>query len=153
WLTSQFAKRVVHRLDAKSQNPGTCSTHAIHDNFESIDQKDPRAKIRLAVVTYLDKLPTVPLSDQGMRETLLHLWASRSSFFEGHQLPGSSTAIGWWKKRGTISHRSMGNMVTHKSRTSRRARYSPTIRKRMEQAVQWYWETPERNQTHAYIHF
>lgn len=153
WLTSQFAKGLAHRLDTKSQNLDTNSTQAIQDNFESIDQKDPRAKIRLAVVTYLDKLQTVPLNDRGMRATLLQLWSSRPSFFEGHELPGSSTAIGWWKNRGTINHRSMGSMVSHKSRTSRRSRYSPSIRKRMDQAVKWYWGERARDQKQAYVYF
>ena len=155
WLTSQFAKGLAHRLDAKSQNPDTSTnaSHSIQDTFETLDEKDPRAKIRLAVVTYLDKLQTVPLSDQGMRETLLHLWASRPSFFEGHKLPGSSTAIGWWKMRGTTYHRSMGSMVSHKSKTSRRSRYSPSIQKRMMRAVKWYWAAPERSQKHAYVYF
>lgn len=153
WLTSQFAKGIAHRLDAKSQNPEANSTHAIEDTFETLDQRDPQAKIRLAVVTYLDKLQTVPLGDEGMKETLLQLWASRPSFFEGYKIPGSSTAIEWWKTRGTSHHRPMICMVSQKSKTPRRSRYSPPIQKRMMRAVKGYWAAPERNQKHAYVYF
>lgn len=153
WLTSQFAKGLAHRLDAKSQNPEANSTHAIEDTFEALDQRDPQAKIRLAVVTYLDKLQTVPLGDEGMKATLLQLWASRPSFFEGYKIPGSSTAIEWWKTRGTSHHRPMICMVSQKSKTPRRSRYSPPIQKRMMRAVKWYWAAPERNQKHAYFYF
>jgi putative transposase len=139
WLKAQIAFGSARRIDAVGGSKARQLAGRREDDFEAIQARDPRAFIRQAVLTSLDRMRQFSRSDQGLRRALAAIWNAKPLQLGRHKQPAPSTIRRWLKDRGAPGLRKLHSMTSMSSRVPRSLRLPPSIHRQMHRCAMAYW--------------
>jgi putative transposase len=139
WLKAQIAFGLARRIDAVGGSKARQLAERREDSFEVIHARDPRAFVRQAVLTGLDRMRQFSRSDQGLRRAVASIWNAKPLQLGQHQQPAPSTVRRWLKDRGAPGLRKLQAMTNMSSRVPRSLRLAPSIHRQMHRCAMTYW--------------